>query len=112
MALPSVLAVTLLARAASVSVENATCSSNPPFLSFHVHVLFWGKNQTSVDNAMRLKTDFEAHFDQLADCPPDSSALIYPGKGIGPDMAMCFGGTQMGPIGPFLTAQYYIAIGA
>ena len=87
------------AAATASTASNATCADNPPFLSYHVHVLFWGKNQTSVDNAMRLKTDFESTFAKLPDCPPDSSALIYPGKGTGPSMEMCFGAPQMGPVG-------------
>jgi aromatic ring-cleaving dioxygenase len=88
---------------------------NPPFLSYHVHVLFWGNNATSTASAQAFLHDFArdlAPGGSLPNCTDNGSALIYPGGGErGAGMAMCFGGSQPGPIGPFLTAQWYAAFG-
>jgi aromatic ring-cleaving dioxygenase len=94
----------------------ASCSDNPPFLSYHVHVLFWQTNQSSVANALKLYRDFaRAHSHDgaplLPNCTADGSALIYPGEGEGPSMKMCFGGMAMAPVGPFLTGQLFWAVG-
>ena len=109
--LPVLLAASL---AVGVAPANLTCADNPPFLSYHVHVLYWSNNATSAANAFALRDEFVrdlAPAAGLPNCTADGSALIYPGEGEGPGMKMCWGGAQPGPVGPFLTAQYYIAFG-
>ena len=99
--------------ASAPSSRALTCDDNPPFLSYHVHVLFWQNNATSVANAKRLYLDFASSHaaGPLPNCTSDGSALIYPGKGTGASMKMCFGGVALHAVGPFPTAQLFWAVG-
>ena len=84
---------------------------NPPSLSFHIHTLFWQNNAVSVGNALKFKDAFATEFGPIPNCTEDSSAMIYPGSPVGPDMGTYFGGIAMTPKGPFLTGQYFWGIG-
>ena len=99
--------------AAAAVLGASDCGSNPPFYSYHVHALYWGHNTTSAANAEALRGALVSSTwsAPIENCTADGSALIYPGKPAGSGMRPCFGGDVKGPIGPFLTAQWYMGIG-
>ena len=73
----------------------------PPFLSYHVHVLFWPSNSTSVAEALSLKKEFETEFGLLNEKPCEG--LLHQGR-------MCMYDATDGPDGPFLTAEWAVFI--
>ena len=85
-------------------VKNSTACSNPdvPFLSYHIHVLFWSSSNKSIASALRFQGDFMTEFGlwNKANCTRDSEDPL-------PRADMC-AWTEIGwePEGPFLTAQY------
>jgi aromatic ring-cleaving dioxygenase len=75
-----------------------------PFLSYHIHALFWQTNNASVEAAMSLRAEFSKAFDVTEDCT-FSAGQVEPQQ-----RSMCFFGVDMEPAGPFLTAQWSVFI--
>lgn len=45
-----------------VKFDKAVCTSKPPLLSYHIHVLFWQNNQNSTNAALKLQQEFMKEF--------------------------------------------------
>ena len=76
------------------------CDSLPPPQSYHIHIIFYGTNTNSTNDADALKKQFAEEFDVTEDCPISPADLGINQKTI------CAFATEYEPVGPFLTAQW------
>ncbi len=71
-----------------------------PFLTYHIHALFWQSNNNSVSAATGLKTDFGEHFG----INEEMNRCNFEAGDVEPQQTeLCFFETSMEPSGPFLT---------
>ena len=74
-----------------------------PFVSYHIHALFWQSNNNSITAANNLKYNFGEHFG----INDDVNHCDFEARDVEPQQTeLCFFNTEMGPIGPFLTGNY------
>jgi len=78
---------------------NMTCKDNPPLRSFHIHLLFWQNNKENTAGALALKQQFAVDF---------NLTLEPPCRDLFQEDRLCIFDPDMGPAGPFLTAQWAI----
>jgi len=81
--------------------RNVTCADNPPFLSYHIHILFWQNNANHTAGALTLREKFVTAF-KLADVAPCRDLFF--------DDNMCMFETDFEPVGPFVVAQWAVYI--
>ena len=83
--------------AGAASPANLTCADNPPFLSYHIHVLYWQNSPQHVRGAMALQADAVKYFG--FDLVPNCTDLFH-------NPQPCMFSPDWEPAGPFTTAQY------
>ena len=87
--------------------DSVKCSKpeHRPFISYHIHALFWQSNNDSVTAAADLKNSFGEHFG----ISEDNDHCDFEARDVEPQQTqLCFFDTEMKPIGPFLTGNIIV----
>ena len=96
---------------AGINFDGIKCSKQEyrPFISYHIHSLFWPTNNNSISSANNLKSAFGEHFGLSED--NDENHCNFEAKDVEPQQTeLCFFNTDLEPIGPFLTAQWSVFV--
>eukprot|EP00054_Salpingoeca_dolichothecata_P001425 m.19120 g.19120 ORF g.19120 m.19120 type:complete len:180 (-) comp12179_c0_seq1:117-656(-) len=84
---------------------NKNCTAKTATLSsYHLHVLFWTNNNDSIDAALTLRNEFNAHFHLQNEAGSHDICDSWPLPPNPP--RLCIYPVDHGPAGPFLTSQY------
>ena len=100
-------AVLLVAVPTATGLPRESECINAPFLSYHIHALFWQTNPKSTAAALTFQREFLAAWNVSENC------TFAAGDPQPSRINMCAYEVDYEPVGPFLTAQlsFFVPIG-